>query len=73
MAYQALFNAKSILLEKQKWYYLTNSKEEKEIQTFSNSNCPKMNIIARLEFEFSNYNCPVHSLNHYTTWTRPGR
>ena len=35
------------------WYYLTNSLEDKEIHTFPKGICPKVNVIARLEFELA--------------------
>ena len=38
-----LFNAKSILLEEQYWYYLTHSLEDKGVHTFPNGICPKVN------------------------------
>ena len=31
--------------------------------------CPKMNIIARLEFEHANYDSAVRRFNYYTTKT----
>ena len=42
-----LFNAKAILLEEQKWYYLTHSWEDKGVRTFPKGICPKVNVIAR--------------------------
>ena len=48
MAYQPLllFNAKAILLEKQQWYYLTNSEEDTGVHTFPKGIWPKVNVIA---------------------------
>ena len=64
-----LFNAKAILLEEQYWYYLTHSWEDKGVHTFPNGICPKVNVIARLEYELAYYDSAVHRFNHYTTWT----
>ena len=40
-----------MLVEEQQWYYLIHSWEDKVIYTFSKSISPKVNEIARLEFE----------------------
>ena len=48
-----LFNAKAILLEEQLWYYLTHSWEDKGVHTFPKGICPKVNVIARLEYELA--------------------
>ena len=66
-----LFNAKAIFLEEQRWYYLTHSWEDKGIHTFPKGICPKVNVIARLEYELANYDSAVHRFNHYTTRTPP--
>ena len=66
-----LFNAKAILLEEQKWYYLTQSWEDKGVHTFPKGICPKVNVIARLEYELAYYDSAVHRFNHYTTRTHP--
>ena len=68
MAYQPfrLFNAKAILLEEQLWYYLTHSWEDKGVHTFPKGICPKVNVIARLEYELAYYDSAVHRFNHYT-------
>ena len=63
-----LFNAKAILLEEQ-WYYLTHSWEGKGVRTFPKGICPKVNVIARLEYELAYYDSAVHPFNHYTTRT----
>ena len=60
------FNAKSILLEEQWWYYLTHSWEDKGVHTFSKGICPKVNVIAY-------YDSAVQRFNHYTTRTPPWR
>ena len=66
-----LFNAKALLLEEQQWYYLTLSWEDKGVHTFPYGICPKVNIIAQLEFELANYDSAVHRFNHYTMWIPP--
>ena len=66
-----LFNAKAILLEEQQWYYLTHSWEDKGVHTFPKGICPKVNVIARLEYELAYYDSAVHRFNHYTTRTPP--
>ena len=62
-----LFNAKAILLEEQWWNYLTHSWEDKGFHTFPKGICPKMNVIARLEFELVYYDSVVHRFNHEDT------
>ena len=64
-----LFKAKAILLEEQQWYYLIHSWEDKGVHTFPKGICPKVNVIARLEYELANYDPVVHRFDHYTTWT----
>ena len=64
-----LFNAKAILLEEQKWYYLTHSLEDKGVHTFPKGLCPKVNVMARLDFEFAYYDSAVRRFNHYTKRT----
>ena len=59
-----LFNAKAILLEEQYWYYLTHSWEDKGVHTFPKGICPKVNVIARLEYELAYYDSAVHRFNH---------
>ena len=66
-----LFNAKAILLEEQLWYYLTDSWEDKGVHTFPKGICPKVNVIARLEYELAYYDSVVHRFNHYTTRRTP--
>ena len=61
-----LFNALSILLE-QWWYYLTHSWEDKGVHTFPKGICPKVDVIARLEFELAYYDSAVY----YPTKTPP--
>ena len=66
-----LSNAKAILLEEQLWYYLTYSWEDKGVHTFPNSICPKVNVIARLEFELAYYDSAVHRFNLYHIYPTP--
>ena len=66
-----LFNAKAILLEEHYWYYLTHSWEDKGVHTFPKGICPKVNVIARLEYELAYYDSAVHRFNRYTTsWSK---
>ena len=51
--------------------YLTHCWEDKGIYTFPNGICPKVNVIARLEYELAYYDFAVHRFNHYTTRTPP--
>ena len=62
-----LFNAKAILLEEQWWCYLTHNWGDKGVHTFPKGICPKVNVIARLEFELACYDFADHRFNHYTT------
>ena len=66
-----LFNAKAILLEEQYWYYLTYSWEDKGVHSFPKSICPKVNVIALLEYELAYYDSAVHRFSYYTTRTPP--
>ena len=68
-----LFNAKVIPLEEQWWYYLTHSWEDKGVHIFPKGICPKVNVIARLEYELAYYDSVVHRFNYYTTRTPPDR
>ena len=64
-----LFNAKAILPEEQQGYYLTHSWEDKGVHTFPKGICPKVNVIALLEYELAYYDSAVHRFYHYTMWT----
>ena len=44
---------------------------DKGVHTFPKGICPKVNIIARLEYELAYYESTVHRFNHYTTRTPP--
>ena len=41
------------------------------VHTFSKGICPKVNVIARLEYELAYNDSAVHRFNHYTTRTPP--
>ena len=41
---------------------LTHSWEDKGVHTFPKSICPKVNVIARPEFELASYDSTVHRL-----------
>ena len=62
-----LFNAKAILPEEQQLYYLTHSWENKGAHTFPKGICPKVNVIAWLEYELAYYDSAVHRFNHRFT------
>ena len=62
---------KLILLEEQLWYNLTQSWEDKGVYTFPKGIRPKVNIIARLEYEPTYYDSAVYRFNHYSTRTSP--
>ena len=49
--------------------YLTHYWEDKGVHTFPKGICPKVNVIARLEYELAYYDSVVHRFNHYTTRT----
>ena len=68
MQYQPswVFNAKAIILEEQQWCYLTYSWE---VHAFPMGISPKVNVIANLEFEFTNYDSAVQRFNQYITKT----
>ena len=42
------------------------------VHTFTKGICPKVNVIARLEFELVYYDSAVHRFNHYTRRTPLG-
>ena len=47
--------------------YFTNSWADKEVHTFPKGICPKVNVIARLEFELAYYDSANHRFNHEAT------
>ena len=59
---RGLFNGKAILEEDQKW-------EIMGFMLFSIEWEPKINVIARLDFELSNYIVAVQYISHWTMWT----
>ena len=72
MAYQLFLGylmPKPLLREEQQWYYLTHSWEDKGVHTFPKGICPKVNVVARLEYELAYYDSAVHRFNHYPTRT----
>ena len=44
-----------------------SSWEDKGVHTFPKGICPKVNVIARLEYELAYYDSAVHRFDHYTT------
>ena len=48
-----LFNAKAILREEQKEYYLTHCWEDKRVYPFPKGICSTVNVIVRLEYELA--------------------
>ena len=62
-----LFNAKAVVVEKQLRYYSTHNKGNKGVYTFPKGISPKVNVIARPDFEFTYYNVTVQNVNAYTT------
>ena len=48
-----LFNAKAILWEELQRFYLTHSGEDMGVHTFHKGIYPKVNVIARLEYELA--------------------
>ena len=65
----ALFNAKTIFVDKQQWYYLTHNWADEEVHTFPNGICMKVNVIAQLEFELTYFQFTVKYISHYTAET----
>ena len=53
------------------WYDLTHSWEDKGVQTFPKGICPKVDVIARVEYELAYYDSAVYRFNHNTTKTLP--
>ena len=48
-----------------------NTKKSEQFQR--HPKCPKVNVIARLEYELAYYDSADHRFNHYTTRTSPSR
>ena len=51
------------------WYYLTHSWQDKRVHTYPKGICPKVNVIARLEYELAYYDSTVHTNFVYTIIT----
>ena len=47
------------------------AEKENEVHAFSESICPKVNILARLEFELANYDVADQQVCYYAPWTVP--
>ena len=63
------FSATITITPRALFHYLTHSWEDKGVHTFPKGICPKVNVIARLEYELAYYDSAVHRFNHYTTRT----
>ena len=50
-----LFNTKSILVEDQQWYYLTQSLGNKMVHDFHKDTDSKVNVMARPELKYVSY------------------
>ena len=46
--------------------------EDKEVHTFPHGICPKVNVIARLGFELTDFAVRVHQFSYFTSVTTPG-
>ena len=62
-----LFNAKAILVEEQQIYYLTSYWGHNRVHTFSKGISPKVNAMARLEFQLDYNVITVQYVSHYAT------
>ena len=62
-------HTKANLAEGQQGYYFTYSREDKEVHTFPNGICTKVEIIVLLEFEVAYFEAAVLHFSHYTTRT----
>ena len=60
---RGLFNPKAILVEKQKWYYLTYNWRDKGVHNFLKVISVKVNIIRQLEFELAYFEATVQPLH----------
>ena len=52
---RGLFTAKAILVEEQQLYYLKHRWKNNEVHAFPNGFCPKVSVIAWLEFDIVNF------------------
>ena len=65
--HNGLFNARAFLIQEQQ--YLTHCWMDNEVHTFANSTNPKVNVIARLEFDLAYFEGGVQNFSHYTMET----
>ena len=68
------FNAGTILVEGQYWYYLTHKwriRERERVHTVPKGIRPRENITERRELELSFNDIAVQHVSHYTTGTTP--
>ena len=71
------FNGKSPFMDYSKprqslqWYYLTHCWGDKEVHTFPKGISPKVNVLARLEFELAYYDVTIQYISPHTTETPP--
>ena len=59
-----LFNGKTILVEKQYYYYLIHGWEDNGVLTFLKGISPKLNVIAWLQFERTYFEMSVQYFSH---------
>ena len=62
-----LFNDPRIYI----YIYIYICGEDKGVPTFPKGICPKVNAIARLEYELADYDSAIQRFSHYTTRTPP--
>ena len=55
------------------FYYLTHSWEDKGVHTFPKGICPKVNVIARLEYELAYYDSAIIALTITSRGHPPGQ
>ena len=65
MAYCRLFNAKTIVIEEQFWYYLSHSLRDNWVYSFPKDSRRKVDVIIRLEFEIALYDIAVELFKPY--------
>ena len=47
------------------WHYLNHRWDDKGVNTFPKGICPKVNVIARLDFQLAFNDSSVQLFNHY--------
>ena len=57
--HHGLFNAKAIFVERELWYYLTYSWENKRVHAFPKGISSKVNLVVRVAFKLTYYNVAV--------------